>query len=146
MRKSFWALATFLPAVLAVDIYVSPDGSDDAAGTLDAPLLSIQLAVDQATPGSTIYLRGGTYSPTTNIQITKSGTASAPYILRAYDGEAVIIDGEALPGYVLACSEVKGTQLTGPAHRQIWMHLLPTRTGASYTFRTRTTGNFMTWS
>ncbi|KAL4915816.1 hypothetical protein BDW62DRAFT_212387 [Aspergillus aurantiobrunneus] len=98
MGKFFWALAAFLPAVLAVDIYVSPDGTDDAAGTINAPYQSIQLAVDEATAGSTIYLRAGTYTPTTNIQITKSGTSSAPYILRAYEGEAVIIDGEELPG------------------------------------------------
>ncbi|KAL5048596.1 hypothetical protein BDW71DRAFT_195887 [Aspergillus fruticulosus] len=98
MGKSVWVFAAVLPAVLAADIYVSPDGSDDAAGTVDAPLQSIQLAVNQATAGSTIYLRGGTYSPTSNIQITKSGTASAPYVLRAYEGESVIIDGEELPG------------------------------------------------
>ncbi|KAL2825039.1 hypothetical protein BDW59DRAFT_172543 [Aspergillus cavernicola] len=98
MKISFWAFGAFLPTVLAADVYVSPDGSDDAAGTLAAPLQSIQLAVDQATPGSTIYLRGGTYTPTTNIQITKSGTSSAPYILRAYESEAVIIDGEELTG------------------------------------------------
>ncbi|KAL4973050.1 hypothetical protein BDW66DRAFT_169030 [Aspergillus desertorum] len=78
MGKSIWVFAAVLPAVLAADIYVSPDGSDDAAGTIDAPLQSIQLAVDQATAGSTIYLRGGRYAPTSNIQITKSGTASAP--------------------------------------------------------------------
>ncbi|KAL3432692.1 hypothetical protein BDV09DRAFT_187253 [Aspergillus tetrazonus] len=98
MGKSVWVFAALFPAVLAADIYVSPDGSDDAAGTIDAPLHSIQLAVDQATAGSTIYLRGGTYTPTSNIQITKSGTASAPYVLRAYEGESVIIDGEELPG------------------------------------------------
>ncbi|KAL3482176.1 hypothetical protein BJX99DRAFT_243166 [Aspergillus californicus] len=93
-----YALAGFLAAVLAADVYVSPNGSDSAAGTLSAPLKSIQLAVNRATAGSTIYLRGGTYTPTTNIQITKSGTSSAPYILRAYEGEAVIIDGEQLTG------------------------------------------------
>ncbi|KAL4995147.1 hypothetical protein BDV10DRAFT_196937 [Aspergillus recurvatus] len=98
LGKSIWVLAAVLPAVLAADIYVSPDGSDEAAGTIGAPLQSIQLAVDQATAGSTIYLRGGTYTPTSNIQITKSGTASAPYVLRAYEGESVIIDGEELPG------------------------------------------------
>ncbi|KKK25564.1 hypothetical protein AOCH_000098 [Aspergillus ochraceoroseus] len=80
------------------DIYVSPTGSDNAAGTIDAPLKSIQLAVDRATGGTTIYLRGGRYSPTANIQITKSGTSPAPYILRAYGGESVMIDGEGLPG------------------------------------------------
>ncbi|KAL4796311.1 hypothetical protein BDV19DRAFT_378301 [Aspergillus venezuelensis] len=93
-----FTLAAFLPGVLAADIYVSPDGSDDAAGTVDAPLLSIQLAVDSAAAGDTIYLRAGTYSPTTNIQISSSGTSSAPIVLRAYEGEAVIIDGEELPG------------------------------------------------
>ncbi|KAL4962918.1 putative pectate lyase [Aspergillus stella-maris] len=98
MWKITWALATFLPAAVAADIYVSPDGSDDAAGTVDAPLLSIQLAVDNAAAGDTIYLRAGTYSPTTNIQISSSGTSSTPIILRAYEGEAVIIDGEELPG------------------------------------------------
>ncbi|KAF7591716.1 hypothetical protein BBP40_001160 [Aspergillus hancockii] len=92
------ATAIILPLCLAADIYVSPSGSDSAAGTINAPLLSIQSAVNKATAGSTIYLRKGTYSPTTNIQITKSGTASASYILRAYNGEKVIIDGEALPG------------------------------------------------
>ncbi|KAL4901130.1 hypothetical protein BDW74DRAFT_170310 [Aspergillus multicolor] len=98
MGKLIWVLAAVTSAVLAADIYVSPDGSDDAAGTIDAPFQSIQLAVDEATAGSTIYLRGGTYTPTTNIQITKSGTASAPYVLRAYEGESVIIDGEELSG------------------------------------------------
>ena len=98
MWKITWALAAFLPTALAADIYVSPDGSDDAAGTVDAPLLSIQLAVDNAAAGDTIYLRAGTYSPTTNIQISTSGTSSSPIVLRAFEGEAVIIDGEELPG------------------------------------------------
>ncbi|KAB8075220.1 pectate lyase [Aspergillus leporis] len=92
------ATAIILPLCLAADIYVSPSGSDSAAGTIDAPLLSIQSAVNKVTSGSTIYLRKGTYSPTTNIQITKSGSPSGSYILRAYDGEKVIIDGEKLPG------------------------------------------------
>ncbi|KAB8261587.1 luciferase-like domain-containing protein [Aspergillus pseudonomiae] len=93
-----YAFAAVVPLCAAADIYVSPSGSDTAAGTIEAPLLSIQSAVDKATAGSTIYLREGTYSPTTNIQITKSGTASAPYVLRAYEGEKVTIDGEELPG------------------------------------------------
>ncbi|GAB1216562.1 hypothetical protein ATERTT37_005778 [Aspergillus terreus] len=74
------------------------DKSNSGDGTIDSPLLSIQKAVDLATAGSTIYLRKGTFSPSANIQITKSGKPGAPYVLRAYDGEVVIIDGEALPG------------------------------------------------
>jgi hypothetical protein len=96
--KYFKILLGLLPTALADSIYVSPTGSSSGSGSITSPLNSIQSAVDLAKPGDTIYLRGGTYSPTSNIQITKSGTSSKPYILRAYEGEKVIIDGEALPG------------------------------------------------
>ncbi|KAL6703822.1 Pectate lyase pel9 [Coniothyrium glycines] len=86
-----------LPSVFCATIYVAPTGSDSAAGSLAAPLQSIQVAVDKAVAGDTIYLRGGTYSPTKNIQIKKSGTASARITLAAYSTEIPIIDGEALP-------------------------------------------------
>jgi hypothetical protein len=91
-------LLSVAPVVLAADIYVSPTGSDNNSGTLTSPLKSIQSAVDKATAGSTIYLRGGTYSPTTNIKISKSGTSSSPYTVTAYGDEVVVVDGEALPG------------------------------------------------
>ncbi|KAH8647065.1 pectate lyase [Tricladium varicosporioides] len=77
--------------------YVSLTGSDTATGSLGAPFKSIQVAVDQAAAGDIIYLRAGTYSLTTNIQIKKSGTAAKPITLSAYTGEKVIIDGEGLP-------------------------------------------------
>lgn len=83
---------------LAADYYVSPSGSDSAAGTLSAPFASIQKAVDTATAGSTIYLRAGTYAPSKNIQFSKSGTASAPYTVRPYGAEKVTLDGENMPG------------------------------------------------
>jgi hypothetical protein len=51
----------------------------------------------RAVAGDTIYLRGGTYALTTNLQITKSGTASAKYTLTNYQSEKVVIDGEGLP-------------------------------------------------
>ncbi|KAL4895289.1 hypothetical protein BDV59DRAFT_191801 [Aspergillus ambiguus] len=93
-----WFVTSLLSHGLAVNLYVSPSGSDNANGTIQAPLRSIQTAVNLATAGSTVYLRKGTYSPTANIQITKSGKAGEPYVLRGYQGEKVIIDGEALPG------------------------------------------------
>lgn len=99
MKSNLFCLTALLSPCLAADLYVSPSGSDSGDGTIDSPLLSIQKAVDLATAGSTIYLRKGTFSPSANIQITKSGKPGAPYVLRAYDGEVVIIDGEALPGY-----------------------------------------------
>lgn len=91
-------LFLLLPSVLGATIYVAPTGSDTAAGTLAAPIKSIQSAVDKAKAGDTIYLRGGTYALAKNIQIKKSGTASAPITLSAYQAEVPIIDGEALTG------------------------------------------------
>lgn len=78
------------------DIYVSPTGT--GSGTLASPYGSIQSAVNAAAAGDTIYLRKGTYSPSTNVQITKSGTATSPITLRPYQSEKVILDGEKMPG------------------------------------------------
>ncbi|GAB3427963.1 right-handed parallel beta-helix repeat-containing protein [Flindersiella endophytica] len=78
-------------------LYVATNGNDSNAGTLAAPLLTVQRAVDLAQPGYTIFLRGGTYAPSTNIQLLKNGTASQPITLRNYNGEHAIIDGENLP-------------------------------------------------
>ncbi len=78
-------------------LYVAPTGSDSNTGSLTAPLATIQKAVGLVTAGGTISVRGGTYSLTTNVQITKSGTASAPITLTGYPGERVVLDAEALP-------------------------------------------------
>ncbi|KAI0183077.1 pectin lyase fold/virulence factor [Xylaria flabelliformis] len=89
-------LAAVVQQAYTASIYVSPTGS--GSGTIDAPYGSIQTAVNAAKAGDVIYLRAGTYSPTTNIQIKKSGTVTSPITLRSYNDEKVIIDGEGLPG------------------------------------------------
>jgi hypothetical protein len=81
----------------ATDLYVATNGSDSNPGTLAAPLKTIQRAVDLAQPGTTIQVRGGTYAPSTNLQLLKSGTASQPITLRNYSSERVVIDGENMP-------------------------------------------------
>ncbi|KXH65929.1 hypothetical protein CSAL01_13503 [Colletotrichum salicis] len=57
--------------------FVSPTGTSTGTGTLDAPYGSIQSAV----AGDTVFLRGGTYAPTANVQFDKSGTRTAPISL-----------------------------------------------------------------
>ncbi|KAK6525111.1 hypothetical protein TWF694_005259 [Orbilia ellipsospora] len=78
--------------------YVATTGSDSNSGSISAPFAGIQKAVDTATPGCTIYIRGGTYKPAKNIQVAKSGTASQRYTVTAYPGEKVIIDGDNMTG------------------------------------------------
>ena len=50
----------------ATKYYISPTGSDGAAGTLAAPRASLKSVWGLVTTGAgdTIYLRGGTYLPT----------------------------------------------------------------------------------
>ena len=96
-----FAMAATVPsatAAAATTLYVATNGSDSNAGTLAAPLATVQKAVSLVTAGGTIAIRGGTYALTTNITISASGTSSAPITMTAYSGEKVIIDGEAL-GY-----------------------------------------------
>jgi pectin methylesterase-like acyl-CoA thioesterase len=85
-----------ISAVESKDIYVSPSGT--GTGSQSAPYGSIQAAVNAASAGDVILLRAGTYKPTTNIQITKSGTSASPITLRSYQEEQVVLDGENLPG------------------------------------------------
>jgi hypothetical protein len=86
------------PASAATTLFVATNGNDSNAGTQSAPLATIQKAISLISAGGTISVRGGTYALASNIQITKSGTSSAPITLTAYGSERVIIDGEAL-GY-----------------------------------------------
>ena len=85
-----------LGGAAALEIFVSPDGT--GSGTLEAPYGDIQSAVDAAAAGDTIYLREGTYAPSSNIQISTSGERTAPITIRPYEDEKVIIDGEDMPG------------------------------------------------
>ena len=82
-------------------IYVSPTGSDTAAGSATAPLRSVQLAVDRATPGTTIRLYAGTYRNDKTIRIRNSGTASAPITITPAGNGPVLLDH---PVATMSCS------------------------------------------
>ncbi|MDT0568091.1 right-handed parallel beta-helix repeat-containing protein [Streptomyces sp. DSM 3412] len=91
-------LALSAPAAhAATSLYVATNGNDGNAGTLAAPLRTVQRAVDLAQAGDSILIRGGTYAPSSNIQLLKSGTASQPIRMGNYNGERVVIDGEGMP-------------------------------------------------
>lgn len=54
-------------------------------------------AIKNATAGTVIQVRGGTYYPTATLQSTANGSSSAPVTLTAYGAETVKIDGSSLP-------------------------------------------------
>ncbi|POX45036.1 chondroitinase-B domain-containing protein [Streptomyces sp. Ru72] len=54
-------------------------------------------AIKNATAGTVIQVRGGTYYPTATLQSTANGTSSTPITLTAYGSETVKIDGSRLP-------------------------------------------------
>ena len=106
MRSRSWLLLAAILSlssafVQAAEVYVSPTGSDAAAGTLAAPLATIAAARDKAdqlkagnTP-VTVFLRGGTYylSAPVTFGAANSGTATAPIVYGAYPGEKPVISG-----------------------------------------------------
>lgn len=54
-------------------------------------------AVRNATAGTTISVKAGTYRPTETIKARTSGTAADPIALRPYGDGAVVVDGSDLP-------------------------------------------------
>ncbi len=87
---------TLLSSATAKNIYVSTTGN--GSGTLESPYGSIQTAINAAAAGDTIFLRGGTYAPSANIQVGKNGTRTAPISVRPYQNEKVVINGDNMPG------------------------------------------------
>ena len=77
----------------AKNIYVSPTGSDANTGlSIDKPLKTIDAGINKAVAGDSILLRGGTYTISTTISISKTGSNNAKYYLLAYEGEQPVLD------------------------------------------------------
>jgi Right handed beta helix region len=82
---------TAKPARLPRTYYVSPSGSDSAAGTLEQPFATVQHGVNQLLAGDTLMLRAGNYHE--NVTMAASGTASAPITLAAFPEETPTLVG-----------------------------------------------------
>ena len=82
------------PQENSTTIFVSPDGDDDNAGTQDAPVTTIQTALQTVGPGETVHLLPGEYRQT--IQTVQDGepdnpitvTGSADAVLRPSSGSS----------------------------------------------------------
>ena len=122
-----------LPAFATV-YYVSPIGSDAAAGTKSSPFLSIQKAQEHVAAGDTVYVRGGIYLMN-EFQIaanegiwayvtylTKSGMPGKRINYWAYPGEKPVFDftnvkpaSRRISAFAVSASWIhfKGLQVTG---------------------------------
>ncbi|MBN1130758.1 MAG: hypothetical protein JXA71_17345 [Chitinispirillaceae bacterium] len=58
----FTIIALISLPLQAHQFFIATNGGDNAAGTITAPLATIPAAVDLASPGDTIYVRGGSNS------------------------------------------------------------------------------------
>ncbi len=101
MQKLFFLfLAVLFPLQLIwpgipQNFYVATTGSDSNSGTIDLPWKTIQKAASSATPGSTVFVRGGVYNEAVTIAV--SGNASdGPITFCNYPNESPIIDGTGL--------------------------------------------------
>lgn len=83
-----------------IQIFVSPDGSDAADGSIKKPLKTLSAALrkverltyDERAEGIVIYLRGGDYPTHKCIELNgrHSGLPDTPLYISAYNGEKVI--------------------------------------------------------
>ncbi len=74
--------------------YVATDGDDGNPGTLAQPWRTIQHAAETASPGDTVYVRGGVYHEAVTVQV--SGAEGAPITFASAPGETAILDGSGL--------------------------------------------------
>jgi len=97
-------------------IYVAPWAPDDSGdGSWEKPYYNLQIAVDKAEPGDTIYVRGGTYYPnisrertyskegktykafSTKVYIEKKGTADKRFTIKTFPGEFPVLNFDSQP-------------------------------------------------
>ena len=101
----FLICASSASAQEVATLFVAPDGSDTNPGTMELPLATMQKAQELASPGDTVYIRGGTYQVAEDqisrvvqnlfasiTYLDKSGTVDNTIKYWAYPGERPIFD------------------------------------------------------
>lgn len=109
------------PALAATEFYVATNGSDSNSGSIDAPVRTIQQAVNRVTNGGTIYVRGGSYQVSGEITINSDhdGTSSSWLVIRPYGNEAVkLVSPASAPAFSVSGQyvEINGFECTGGSH------------------------------
>ncbi len=128
-----------------VKLYVAPDGSDSAAGTIDAPFATItgardavrQLKQQGAKQDITVLLRGGTYyiDETIVFGVADSGADGHTVAYAAYPNEEPIISSaRAIGGWEKLTKAPRG--LPKAAKGKVWVADMPETKGGNWRFLT----------
>ncbi len=119
-------------------IYVAPWAPDDSGdGSWEHPYYNLQKAVDQAQPGDSIYVRGGTYYPsafrdkmsdgkmlkTNKVLIDKKGDADHWYTIKTFPGEFPVLNFKNQPKGTNKSSTYGGIQLEGDYWHIYGLHI-----------------------
>jgi hypothetical protein len=109
--------------LLSTSWFVSPSGSPSNPGTISAPFKTIQQAANVAQAGDKVEIRAGIYHETVAPQ--HAGTASAPIIFEAYNGESVTVSGaDAVSGWSNAGGSIYTTTMPwdlGEGNNQVFV-------------------------
>jgi hypothetical protein len=107
--------AMFAPVrARAAEFYVATDGNDGSLGTFTQPFASLARAQQAASPGDTVWIRGGQYNFSGNtasigVLFDKSGTSGHPINYFAYQNETPTFDFFNLT----TVARIKGFDVTG---------------------------------
>jgi len=93
-RFFFLVFCTAIISVASAETYyVAPDGRDSNSGTMDEPFGSLEKGAGEAQAGDTVYIRGGTFTMSNGIRITKKGASDTKRIyFVAYQKERPVFD------------------------------------------------------
>ncbi len=92
MDKTQTVKACFVKTKASV-YHCSPNGNDATAdGSFEKPFYNVQKAIDLASGGDTIYLKGGPYNYSTRININQSGDEKNSIALFSIPGQRAILD------------------------------------------------------
>ncbi len=104
-----------------IELYVSPEGSDEGQGTIDEPLATVSAARDMlrklknnnsSVSEAVVYLREGVYTQEDTLEFgaEDSGSKDFPITYKAYNGETAVIDG----GITLSSEDFKRPEPDDP--------------------------------